>query len=119
MPDRLTLRRLMQLCCIFVLLFAQQAALTHAVWHAHGQAAAGALGHTQADAARDSKVPDVAALCAFDAAYGQVLGAAPCGSHDTCAGCTADARQPHDRHASAFQDFLAPLSRGPPASLLS
>ena len=25
----------MQLCCIFLLLFAQQAALTHALWHTH------------------------------------------------------------------------------------
>jgi len=119
MPDRRSLRCLMQLCCIFLLLFAQQAALMHAVSHARVHTAAGALEESRADPAYGSQAPDAAALCAFDAAYGQVLGAAPCTGHDWSSGSPADAAPAHVRYASPFQDFLAPLSRGPPAFLLS
>jgi len=119
MTDRRTLRRLMQLCCIFLLLFAQQAALTHAVSHARVQAPAGVLKAPSAAGAHGSRMPDAAALCAFDAAYGQVLGAAPCSGHDWASGHAPDAAPARVRYASPFQDFLAPLSRGPPAFLLS
>lgn len=119
MPDRVSLRRLMQFCCIFLLLFAQQAALTHAVSHARVHTPAGALEQSRADAAHGSEAPGAAVLCAFDAAFGQILGAAPCDGRDASLALTSDATPAHAQHASAFHDFLAPLSRGPPDFLLS
>ena len=103
----------MQLCCIFLLLFAQQSALTHAAWHAFG--AAGAPEQRAAVSSQDGSPPVEAVLCAFDAAYGQVLGAAA-GSAPMTAPPALAAGAPLQSHAPfTVPQFLAPLSRGPPS----
>ena len=119
MLDRYMPRHLMHLCCVFLLLFAQQAALTHAVSHTHGRAPARELAQQRVDVKHGSQSSGVATLCAFDAAFGQVLGAAPCGTYAAASAPAANAAPAHAAYAAAHQDFLAPLSRGPPASLVS
>jgi hypothetical protein len=61
-------RRLVRIFCILALLFAQQAALTHAAWHAGEQAA----GHERR---HDASFQDK--LCDLHGAFCQVLGALP------------------------------------------
>ena len=113
------MRRLMQLCCIFLLLFAQQTALTHALWHAQRQLPAGELERTTVHVSHDTGKADVAALCAFDAAVGQVLGGAFSGSHEPPKGSAATEAPHRLARTSPTPYFLAPLSRGPPSPLVS
>ena len=103
----------MQLCCIFLLLFAQQSALTHAMWHAFG----GSAKYAQKAGAASQPAPQSrdAALCAFDAAYGQALGAALGGAPADVPAPLADVATSHSKYSSTTPLFLAPLSRGPPA----
>src|SRR5690349_24592049 len=86
-------RYAMQLCCIFLLLFAQQSALTHAMWHAFG----GSARYAQKAGAASQPAPQSrdAALCAFDAAYGQALGAALGGAPAQVPAPLADGLAPH------------------------
>jgi hypothetical protein len=119
MPHRNRMRRLMQLGCILLLLFAQQAALTHALWHSHAGGSAHVHQDTHADRGHGDRVPDAVNLCAFDAALGQVLGAAPSGHHDRIAAASGAETPVGRQHAPVLQDFLAPHSRGPPVFLLS
>jgi len=115
MPLRSRLARaLIQVLCALVL-FAQQAALTHAVWHsAAGQAAqqddAHAYEHEPAPAR-------LAGLCAYDAAFGLVLGGA-CATVAVAlpnAPVTQAALPPPDAFSPV--DALTPRSRGPPILL--
>jgi len=79
-------RRLFHYLCIFLLLVAQQGALAHATWHAGGDAHVHdghAHDHDNANE-RDNhhETPSgQSSLCAFDLAFGQVLG----GVHGSCA----------------------------------
>ena len=108
--------RVIRWCFVLLLLCAQQAAFTHAISHATRGAPAGqsdrvvtAPAHHQHDTA--------AALCAFDAAFNQVLGwaAGTSGGGNFSAGlqelCTAPVP------SAVVTAFLAPLSRGPPVFL--
>jgi hypothetical protein len=106
----------MQLCCVFLLLFAQQAALMHAVSHA-SYGAAGHVSHTATTPAGHGHDSGAAGLCAFDAAFNQVLGGAAgmCGGGDFSAGLHE--LQAGTAAAAAHSFFLAPLSRGPPVLL--
>ncbi|HZN27271.1 MAG TPA: hypothetical protein VFB75_23795 [Burkholderiales bacterium] len=113
------MRRLLQLCCIFLLLFAQQTALTHALWHAERQLPVGALEHHAAQHTHDSGDADAAALCAFDAAFGQLLGAALSGHHGLLHASITNERPHRLTFFSVPRYFLAPLSRGPPSPLVS
>lgn len=81
-------RRCFHYFCVVLLLMAQQGALVHAAWHAGG---GGAHAHA---AQHEGHAPDLhdnnnganesptgqASLCAFDLAFGQVLG----GVHGSC-----------------------------------
>ena len=69
----------MQLCCVFVLLFAQHGALTHAVWHAH-QSLPSQQQRSDDGVAHDQHAPETSSLCVLDAAFGQVLNGVP-GNH--------------------------------------
>jgi hypothetical protein len=111
-PPRLA-RQMMQLCCVFLLLFAQQSALTHAMWHAFGASANYA--QKAGAASQPAPQPGDAALCAFDAAYGQALGAALGGAPSDVPAPLAQAAALHSKYSFTTPQFLAPLSRGPPA----
>jgi hypothetical protein len=113
------MRRLMQLCCIFLLLFAQHTALTHALWHAQAQLSAGEVACATAQVTHDTGAPDAAALCAFDAVLGQMLGGVLAGSHAPLPPSAATAAPHRLARSSPTPQFLAPLSRGPPSPLAS
>ncbi len=117
-------RALASAVCIVLLVIAQSGALTHALWHVLGEASAhnSGLTHVAADdaAAHDDRLHDgelpagQAALCAFDLAFGQVLGAAPGGGLIalpvvSAAAAIADVPSSHLR-----AEALSPKSRGPP-----
>jgi hypothetical protein len=112
---RSTRSRLLTAVCVFLLLFAQFGALTHAVWHAH---AGIHTHHADDNGAHDDEHPSgQAALCAFDLAFGQVLGGV-----QSC-GALAFALAPAiesflDLPASRLHaEALSPKSRGPPILL--
>ncbi len=120
--------RLFTAVCALLLLFAQFGALAHASWHAtHGhvdaaattQVAEPASEHTDAHAHEhnDGHAPGQASLCAFDLAFGQVLGGVHAGAPLTFAlapGAVSHLDIPAARlHAEA----LSPKSRGPPRFL--
>ena len=105
----------MQLGCIFLLLFAQQAALTHAVWHAHQQFPTEHPGSVQVAAVPDDGAAGFSGACAFDAALGQMLGAAPCGNPPPLVALASGDAARSGRYAFVTSEFLAPRSRGPPA----
>lgn len=110
-PAIVAARISMQLFCVFLLLFAEQMALTHATWHAAGYLEPHASandkgGEHQGDAQQH--------LCIFDAALSQVLGAA-CGAapawllHSTAAVMAVAAT-----HSAVVADHIRAVSRGPP-----
>ena len=106
-------RGLIHVLCAFVLL-AQQAALTHVVSHAAAatqQHDAGASGSERAPA------PALAGLCAYDAAFWQVLGSAPTSHHAALTGTAASQAVLHRARACTTADALTPRSRGPPLLL--
>jgi hypothetical protein len=113
-PQRIR-RALIGVLCAFVLL-AQQAALTHVVWHAaSGQSAQydndGAYERQRAPAS------DLAALCALDAAFGQILAGGPAISPSLFV-CVRDSQRTADHSRGiAAADVLTPRSRGPPVLL--
>ena len=111
------MRRLLQLGCIFLLLFAQQTALTHALWHAQQHLPAADLACSTAQATHDTDPLDVAMLCAFDAAVGQVLGAVLPDSPELPQPATTTEAPHLLARTSPPSSFLAPLSRGPPSPL--
>jgi len=101
--------------CALALLLAQQAALTHQVWHALG----GGVAHAS-DAAksgeRNPRAPQDP-LCKLHGALGAVLGA-----FEGAAGAAelltlAEGKLPVHRAPAARTSGLAPVSRGPPALL--
>lgn len=77
-------RRFFQYLFIFLLLAAQQSALVHATWHAAGDAQQQTLHDTHEQDAQphqdDNHDTRQSSLCAFDLAFGQVLG----GAHGSC-----------------------------------
>ena len=111
-------RRLFNLACILLLLFAQQAAIAHAIWHAHAHEP------PESTSACETACPDgspsqhdPAPLCAFDIAFSQVLGGASGGTSAlVVTDCPADTVTLH-LNLPPRARFLAPLSRGPPALL--
>jgi hypothetical protein len=113
-------RRFFHCICVLLLLMAQQGALVHATWHAGSDARAQAspAQEQQRDGRQDSSRPgSKTSLCAFDLAFGQVLG----GTHSPCTPfafiaaaveCIRDPALPQLRAAA-----LTPKSRGPPVLL--
>jgi hypothetical protein len=112
-------RAALQFLCVFLLLFAQQGALTHSVWHlrdhrpAHGhQDRAGSAGHHGDDVPSSQSQ-----LCDVHAALGTLL-AGECGGH--IAATTADFSQwfaPSDAVWRIAQSAVTPPSRAPPVLL--
>ncbi|HYC46078.1 MAG TPA: hypothetical protein VED01_11420 [Burkholderiales bacterium] len=97
------------------MLFAQQAALTHAVWHA---AAGSALQQDDGAYERErAPAPELATLCAFDTAFGQALGAGPAASPLVLHDAAVSRAVRNCSRTSAAADALTPRSRGPPALL--
>ena len=107
-------RALIQVLCAFVLI-AQQAALTHVVWHA--AAAQSAQEHDRASEDERVPAPELASLCAFDAAFGQVLGATPAMHFADDFERNASQGALHRSRAYTAADSLTPRSRGPPVLL--
>jgi hypothetical protein len=109
-------RRLIHFLCGFLLLAAQHGALMHATWHA----GTGALAHKHAQAANHQSPDDHGRqgnLCAFDLAFGQVLG----GVHGSCAQpLTAELPAAVANNAvnpRSGSEAVPALSRGPPVLL--
>jgi hypothetical protein len=107
-------RALILLLCTLVL-GAQQAGLTHVVWHAAAQA-------TQphgADADERERAPtrELASLCAFDAAFAQVLGAGGTASDSGFTHAAISGSVVHRDRACLGVEALTPRSRGPPVTL--
>jgi hypothetical protein len=111
-------RRFFNLACILLLLVAQQTAIAHAIWHAHEYGRQGPGSACEVACPDGSPAGhDPAQLCAFDIAFGQVLGGAS-GSPSALAvaDCPGDAPTLLLDSAPRAR-FLAPLSRGPPTLL--
>ena len=111
-------RRVLTLCCIFLLLFAQHAALAHALWHAHPASPQQPAADCNDSCSSERPAqPDRGKLCGFDLVFSQVLGAAagatvPMPLDASCATVT-----PAHRELVFTARFIAPLSRGPPTLL--
>ena len=113
--------RLFSALCVILLLIAQQGALIHTTWHAGADRHAGPLvsspyGH--AHEAPDHDPHDGQRnLCAFDLAYGQVLG----GVHGSCApqiaAAPGSAPTAYPFTPRLRFEAVAALSRGPPVLL--
>jgi hypothetical protein len=99
-------------CALIV--FAQHAALAHAVWHAGQQ-----LPQQQERLGESERpyAPELSRLCAFDAALGQILGCAPPPERFAPAATTTATHAPACAYDCAAAEVLAPHSRGPPALL--
>jgi hypothetical protein len=109
-------RALLGVLCAFML-FAQHAALSHAVWHASQQAPAHEHDLLDSDPTHAPHAPELSRLCAFDAAFGQVLGGAPPSSHFLAPDTAVSETAVHAHRVFVAVDFLAPRSRGPPSLL--
>jgi hypothetical protein len=109
-------RALLQLVCALFLL-AQHLGLSHAVLHAYKQLPAQHQNGAQNERRDAPDTPSVSKLCAFDALFGQVLGAAP-PTADLCRFGVArgETEAQAVRTLVVFSSFV-PLSRGPPAFL--
>jgi hypothetical protein len=109
-------RRLFHYFCVILLLIAQQGAIAHATWHAGSDARA--HDSDSRDHANQQEMPGApASLCAFDLAFGQVLG----GVHGSCAAPVVS-ELPAALAAYVFNPRLGSEavpahSRGPPISL--
>ena len=104
---------LLQLFFALALLFAQQAALTHQVWHAapHGglpEFAATAEGQGGSQAPQER-------LCSLHAAFGTVLGALDCASAGVLDNTAGEIRFRFPDPTAPSASGLTAVSRGPPA----
>lgn len=109
-------RQIFHYLCLILLLIAQQGAIAHATWHAGGDARAHET-ETLDHASQQESPGGPASLCAFDLAFGQVLG----GVHGSCAPPVATAL-PAAIAVYAFNprlgsDAVPAHSRGPPLFL--
>jgi hypothetical protein len=107
-------RAAIQLLCV-LLLATQYVSVAHAIWHA----AKMLPDHQERSLDRPDEpgLPELSKLCAFDAAFGQLLGAAPPVSR-LCVSLPHTGQSFfHPHHDRAPLEALVPLSRGPPALL--
>jgi hypothetical protein len=107
---------LLQLACA-LLLFAQHLGLAHAVLHAYQHLPAHQQNGVQSERSHGPHAPKLSKLCAFDAVFGQVLGAAPPAAHFSSFQSASAEVSAHVHCALVLVEFLAPLSRGPPSFL--
>jgi len=100
----------LRLACVFLLLFAQQSALTHAAWHAHGQVPA--QHHDGED-----KASFQGSLCSLHVVFSQVLG----GVHTTTLQPPAPEhfveQTTQHEYSHCVEVHLPFLSRAPPVLL--
>jgi hypothetical protein len=99
-------RSILQFVCILGLLFAQQGALMHAIWHVHGTAAQPHDGDQKQSAQGD--------LCKLHGLFTQVVGGAPA---PVVHFSMDDVLNEHIVHLSERRHSVRPLtarSRGPP-----
>jgi hypothetical protein len=109
-------RALLGVICA-VMLFAQHIALSHAVWHAYQQ-----LPGQKQDASENNRPdrpssPELSKLCAFDAAFSQVLGGAPPATYSFAADARSTETAAREHCAFAAAELPTPRSRGPPSLL--
>ena len=102
-------RGFLQFVWIFLLLFAQQGALTHAAWHAHGQPPAQ---HDSKD-----KASFQGGLCGLHVAFSQVLGGVQATTAQYLVRDGVAERIAQQPRPFGFVETLTPLSRGPPVLL--
>jgi hypothetical protein len=96
-----------------LLLLAQYAGIAHAVWHAYQQLP---TQHEQNASGEDRPyAPELTRLCAFDAAFGQVLGCAPPPQNLLSSSAAANVYAAPSPHTRAALEARSPRSRGPPA----
>jgi hypothetical protein len=100
-----------------VMLFAQHIALAHAVWHAHQQLPGQKQDAFESNRPDRPKAPELSKLCAFDAAFSQVLGAAPPATHSFAADARTTEISAREHCAFSAADRPRPRSRGPPSLL--
>jgi hypothetical protein len=98
-----------QLVFVLLLLFAQQAAFTHAAWHAHDQ-------HPAQHDSKD-KVSFQGSLCDLHVAFSAVLGMAHASPVHHAAREGTDERIVQRPHVLRVAESPTPLSRGPPVLL--
>lgn len=99
-------RRFISFAWIFLLLFAQQSAITHAVWHAsdHGPA----QHKNKGDASYQGK------LCGLHGAFSQVVGGVqPSAAQEPLPQCAAQTIE-YRPGPLVVPELHVPLSRGPP-----
>jgi hypothetical protein len=99
-------RSILQFICVLGLLFAQQGAFTHAIWHVHGTAARQHHGDQKSSAQGD--------LCKLHGLFTQVAGGAPASVFHFA---MDDALNEHSVQFSEPRHSVRPLaarSRGPP-----
>ena len=108
-------RGLIYVLSAFVL-FAQQAALTHAASHL---ASAHPLQEREADRPDSDQSPtsELARLCELDAVFTQVLSGGPASCHAAFAAGAVSHTALHRSRAHTPADALTPRSRGPPLLL--
>lgn len=104
------------LLCVF-LLSAQLGAVSHAVWHAAAGGTAHASDIHDGDASHAPNAPELEKLCAFDAAFGQVLGGAAGNCHALTISAGDDEKTLQRVHILVATDPPSPHSRGPPSPL--
>jgi hypothetical protein len=109
-------RALLQLACA-LLLFAQHLGLAHAVLHAYKHLPRQQHNAVQGERTQGPHAPKLSKVCAFDALFGQVLGAAPPTPYFSSSRSALAQLVEHVPCAFVRIEFLAPLSRGPPAFL--
>ena len=99
-------RGFLHVVCVFLLLLAQQSALTHASWHVLGQSPAQHDSNDPASFQGD--------LCGLDVAFSQVLGGVQANAVHHAARNGVAERIAQRPPLCGFVETLTPLSRGPP-----
>ncbi|MGZ5224544.1 MAG: hypothetical protein ACXWCS_10270 [Burkholderiales bacterium] len=89
----------------------------HAVLHAYKHLPTQQQNGVQGERTQGPHAPKLSKLCAFDALFGQVLGAAPPTPYFSSPRPALAQVAEHVPCAFVRVEFLAPLSRGPPAVL--
>lgn len=99
------------------MLFAQHIAVSHAVWHAHQQIPGQEQDLFESNRPDRPSSPEFSKLCAFDAAFSQVLGAAPPATYNFTADASCTDSIGREHRAIAAAELPQPRSRGPPSLL--
>jgi len=115
-PSAPVKRALLRLVCA-LLLFAQHLGLAHAVLHAYRPLPVQQQDGVQSERFHGPHAPKLSKLCAFDAVFGQVLGAAPPPVQFSAVQPASSTTTLQGHCALVVVQFLAPLSRGPPSFL--